>query len=168
MSSRAGPQAQSGFKRLSIKKPRIYGLSRKHAVSFCKLMTGIEPVTSSLPMRCATDCATPAYLVYYRLTLYPFSEFLSIWFFLFLEFFVFFIDLKKLFIFRFSFIFSKIAIYFLVLKFRHPGHLLILKENLPVFPLKETISDRICLLYRQSRRANIIFYFIFILCLTIS
>ena len=25
-----------------------------------KLATGIEPVTSSLPMRCATDCATPA------------------------------------------------------------------------------------------------------------
>lgn len=26
-----------------------------------KLATGIEPVTSSLPMRCATDCATPAF-----------------------------------------------------------------------------------------------------------
>lgn len=26
-----------------------------------KLLTGIEPVTFSLPMRCATDCATAAY-----------------------------------------------------------------------------------------------------------
>lgn len=31
-------------------------------LKFKKLATGIEPVTSSLPMRCATDCATPACL----------------------------------------------------------------------------------------------------------
>ncbi len=29
-------------------------------LGFCKLATGIEPVTSSLPMKCATDCAMPA------------------------------------------------------------------------------------------------------------
>ena len=29
-----------------------------------KLLTGVEPVTSSLPMRCATSCATAAELIY--------------------------------------------------------------------------------------------------------
>ena len=37
----------------------INGVNRFQAFYF-KLATGIEPVTSSLPMRCATDCAMPA------------------------------------------------------------------------------------------------------------
>ena len=30
------------------------------AIPYIKLLTGVEPVTSSLPMRCATSCATAA------------------------------------------------------------------------------------------------------------
>ena len=43
-----------------MKKPlKIKGLS--------KLMTGIEPVTSALPMRRTTDCATSAYEIVFKL-----------------------------------------------------------------------------------------------------
>lgn len=38
-----------------------------------KLATGIEPVTSSLPMRCATDCATPAFLLLVTVCYYTVS-----------------------------------------------------------------------------------------------
>lgn len=34
-----------------------------------KLATGIEPVTSSLPMKCATDCAMPAYSLFNKMSI---------------------------------------------------------------------------------------------------
>ena len=41
------------------KRAKILEKSKISALKL-KLATGIEPVTSSLPMKCATDCAMPA------------------------------------------------------------------------------------------------------------
>ena len=51
------PKKPYGFSGTPIKKIRTkpYG-------SFLELMTGVEPVTSSLPRMCATYCATSAYI----------------------------------------------------------------------------------------------------------
>ena len=39
----------------------LYNKKSLDIQGFFKLLTGIEPVTFSLPMRCATDCATAAF-----------------------------------------------------------------------------------------------------------
>lgn len=58
--------APSSFLKCLLPKPillRVFKQQKpliKSGVSQ-KLTTGIEPVTSSLPMRCATNCATSAY-----------------------------------------------------------------------------------------------------------
>ena len=38
--------------------------------SIMELMTGLEPVTSALPRRCTTGCATSAYLVLFVLQIF--------------------------------------------------------------------------------------------------
>lgn len=49
----------AGAARLIKKAPSVCGVF-VYYINYKKLATGIEPVTSALPMRRTTDCAMPA------------------------------------------------------------------------------------------------------------
>ena len=53
-------KANSYFEKLCNTDCNTKQKKYRKSSTFRKLLTGIEPVTSSLPMRCATDCATTA------------------------------------------------------------------------------------------------------------
>ena len=52
-------QKSTYFRTQKYRKPLTYWIS---GIISVKLLTGLGPVTSSLPMRCATTCATSAFL----------------------------------------------------------------------------------------------------------